>query len=232
MFCRRKLVDEETPSGLTSSVVLGDLRPPISNMVPPSEAQHRWRLLSSAKLTLASLQDPVIGSSLMQDRPAPNPPQRSPGLPQCVWPDLSSGRSGRRQEWWVWGLNTSTLLPTEPLGQPPVIIIPRNKCIYDFLVYNIQWQHTCRAYFLMIKSANYINSPLVVCLRPNQRPTEIAKIKMTMIARETKMRDVVMTESHQALKLSNSKVRIKTTCALIDNCVDNNMGVINRYQLY
>ena len=84
----------------------------------------------------------------------------------------------------------------------------------------------------MIKSANYINSPLVVCLRPNQRPTEIAKIKMTMIARETKMRGVVMTESHQALKLSNSKVRIKTTCALIDNCVDNNMGVINRYQLY
>ena len=140
LYSKGKLADEETPSALTSSVERGDTRPPISNMASPSPVQHWWEDLASTKLTEVSLQDPLIGSSLMQDRSTPYPclsypPQRSPGLPQCVWLDIFSGRSGRRQEWWVWGLNTSTLLPTDSLGLPPVIIIPRNKCIYYFSVY-------------------------------------------------------------------------------------------------
>ena len=206
LFCRGKLVDEETPSGLTSSVERGDAQPPISNMAPPSTAQHRWRLLSCTKLTEVSLQDPLIGFILRQDRDPPYPPQRSPGLPQCVWRDLSSGRSGRRQEWWVWGLNTSALLPTDPLGWwPPVIIIPRNKCIY------YRYKPALSPTFT---EAKYINSPLiglvVVVLQ-----AVVVFVKMKAVATETKMRSLVMMESYQALKLSNSKFRTKTTCDTI-----------------
>ena len=41
---------------------------------------------------------------------------------------------------------------------------------------------------------------------------------MRAVATETKMRSLVMMESYQALKLSNSKLRAKTTC---DTIVDN-----------
>ena len=43
-------------------------------------------------------------------------------------------------------------------------------------------------------------------------------VKMKAVATETKMRSLVMMESYQAIKLSNSKRRTKTTC---DTIVDN-----------
>ena len=212
LYSRGKLVDEETPSGLTSSVERGDSQPPISKIPSPSTAQHWWEDLSSNKLTEVSLQDPLIGFILRQDRSTPYPPQSSPGLPQWVWAPLSSGRSGRRQEWWVWGLNTSTLLPTDSLPPPPVIIIPRNKCIYYFSVYNIQWQHRYKsALSPTFTEAKYINSPLiglvVVVLQ-----AEVVFVKMKAVATETKMRSLVMMESYQAIKLSNFKLSTKITC--------------------
>ena len=43
-------------------------------------------------------------------------------------------------------------------------------------------------------------------------------VKMKAVATETKMRSLVMMESYQAIKLSNSKRRTKTTCyTIVDN---------------
>ena len=46
----------------------------------------------------------------------------------------------------------------------------------------------------------------------------VVGVKMKAVATETKMRSLVMMESYQAIKLSNSKLRAKTTC---DTIVDN-----------
>ena len=102
-------------------------------------------------------------------------------------------------------MNTSTLLPTDSLGLPPVIIIPRNKCIY------YRYKPALSPTFT---EAKYINSPLiglvVVVLQ-----AVVVFVKMRAVATETKMRSLVMMESYQAIKLSNSKLRTKTTCDTI-----------------
>ena len=84
-----------------------------------------------------------------------------------------------------------------------------------FFSLQIQWQHRYKsALSPTFTEAKYINSPLiglvVVVLQ-----AVVVFVKMKAVATETKMRSLVMMESYQALKLSNSKFRTKTTCDTI-----------------
>ena len=136
-YCRLKLAEEDNPSELTNSVERGESVPPISKVGPPSPStsQHRWSCLSSTSLTEVGVKVPVKGFSFRQDRSDDEDPPPQIIFRHWLCPTLTSpGRSGRLQEWLVWGLNTSTLTPEE-LGLPPVIITPGTK--YTI----IHWQH-------------------------------------------------------------------------------------------
>ena len=152
-YFRVKLAEKDDPSELTNSVEWREweCQAPISKVGPPSPStsQQRWSFLFFISLTEVGVKARVRGFSLRQDRvdkaEAP-PPQII--LPHWLWLYLTSpGRSGRLQEWLVWGLNTSTLTPTEVLGSPPVIITPGTKYYSMFVIYKVYkvlrlvWKH-------------------------------------------------------------------------------------------
>ena len=134
LYSRGKLIEEDKPSGLTSSVERGEELPPSNKVGPPSPStsQHKCQALASTRLTEVGLKAPVRGFSFRQDCRVDDvrPPPHSI-CPQSVCHLLTSpGRSARLQECLVWGLNTSTLTLYASLGVPPVIITPGTKYIH------------------------------------------------------------------------------------------------------
>ena len=162
LYCRAKLALEVRPSGLTSSVELGEpsvYKPPINKTGPPSPstAQQRCSDLHSPSLTEVWLKAPVRGFSFRQDScdeynrcVEVSPPPQSI-CPQRVWRHLAPpGRSASVQECRVRGLNTSTLTPALALGRPPAIMKPGTKYIYQLT--NIHWRHMESIYHIIINN--------------------------------------------------------------------------------